>query len=271
MKSLINFKNKQRVFEKDDAVVDNSTFIRSSSNETTTPSAYNDDGRMKLRIGFDSFNNLHRQLLVTVDQNATENIDWSYDGKLNENQMDDMYWMIENDKYIIQGIDTLIPESILPLGINVRDDGYNTITIDHLENVPANFEIYVHDNVLDIYHDLRQGDYEVNLTAGNYLDRFAIVFSNPNTTALSNGEFETNSAFEAFYSGEEEHFIIRNPNLINIESMELFNILGQSMYFSNEIETQNNTKIKVPNLSVGTYIINLNTESGKISKKVLVE
>ena len=268
---FINFKNKQRVFEKDDAVVDNSTFIRSSSNETTTPSAYNDDGRMKLRIGFDSFNNLHRQLLVTVDQNATENIDWSYDGKLNENQMDDMYWMIENDKYIIQGIDTLIPESILPLGINVRDDGYNTITIDHLENVPANFEIYVHDNVLDIYHDLRQGDYEVNLTAGNYLDRFAIVFSNPNTTALSNGEFETNSAFEAFYSGEEEHFIIRNPNLINIESMELFNILGQSMYFSNELETQNNTKIKVSNLSVGTYIINLNTESGKISKKVLVE
>lgn len=264
----INFKNDQRVFEKDDAALDNSTFIRASDlNENEIFTNYDEDDRMKLRIGFDSFNNLHRQLLVTVDENATENIDWSYDGKLNENQMDDMYWMIENDKYIIQGINTLDIESVLPLGIHVRDDGYNAITIDHLENVPVDFEIYVHDNALNIYHDLRESDYQVHLTTGEYLDRFSIVFTSPSALSIDDNELSSN--FEIFYNNE--NLIIHNPNLLDVNSLEMFNILGQSIYYSNEIESESHTEIKISNLSSGTYIINLNSEIGKVTKKVLVK
>ena len=62
---------------------------------------------MKFRIGFDSFNLIHRQLLLTVDEHASIEYDWGYDGKLNSKQMDDMFWMIEDEKYVIQGIDKI--------------------------------------------------------------------------------------------------------------------------------------------------------------------
>ena len=51
----------------------------------------------------------------------------------------------------------------------------------------------------------------------------------------------------------------------------MFNIIGQSIYRSNDIEIQDYLEIKIDNLSSGTYIVNLDTASGKISKKVLVE
>lgn len=262
----INFKNDQRVFETEGA---NSTFIRASSESSENIGSYNEDGRMKFRIGFDSFNGIHRQLLLTIDSNATPDVDWGYDGKLNEEQMDDMFWMIEGGKYVIQGSNEALPETIVPLGIHVRDDGLNSITIDHLENVPDEMDIYVHDNVLNVYHDLRQSDYEVDLTAGDYLNRFAITFEN--SGALSIDDNVLNNAFEVFYNNDSESIVLRNPSLMEIDSIELFNILGQSIYYTNEIDKQNYTEIKVSSLITGAYIINIDSQNGKISKKVLVE
>ena len=260
----ITFENDQRVFVKEGTT---STFVRMNS-ENNQATNYYEDERMKFRIGLNSFNEIHRQLLLTVDANASAGVDWGYDGKMNEQQIDDMYWLIEGDKYAIQGVNQVNTETVVPLGIHVRDDGMNSITIDNLENVADDVELYVHDNVLSIYHDLRQSDYQVYLTSGEYLDRFTIVFTSP---TLNVDNHELNNAFEVFYNNDAENIVIQNPTLVEVESLELFNILGQSIFYSNEIETENYTEIKVSNLSAGTYIINLNTESGKISKKVLVK
>ncbi len=233
------------------------------------PTNYFEDHRMKFRIGFNSVNEIHRQLLLTVDDNASASVDWGYDGKLNEMQIDDMFWVIEGEKYNIQGVNQVTTETVVPLGIHVRDDGMNYITIDHLENVPTEVELYAYDNVLNIYHNLKDSDYQVNLTAGDYLDRFAIVFTTPD--ALGIDDYELNAAFEIFYNNDSENIAIHNPTMVDINSLELFNILGQSIYYSNNIESQNYYETKVANLKSGTYIINLNTVSGKISKKVLVK
>ncbi len=261
----ITFKNQQRVFEKKGV---NSTFLRTASAVESQASNSNEDTRMKFRIGFNSFNEIHRQLLLTVDENASPSVDWGYEGRLNEQQIDDMYWMVEGGKYVIQGTNQVNTETVVPLGIHVRDNGMNNITIDKLENVPDNVEIYAHDNVLNIYHDLRQSNYDVNLTTGSYLNRFAIVFTNPDALGIDDNEL--NNAFEVLYNNDSENIIIHNPTLVEVNSLELFNMLGQSVYNSKEIELENYTEIKASNLSSGTYIINLNTVSGKISKKVLV-
>jgi hypothetical protein len=259
----VNFENDQRIFVKEGAT---STFVRTSGTQATN---YFEDERMKFRIGFNSTNSIHRQLLLTVDDNATANVDWGYDGAMNEEQIDDMFWIIEGNKYVIQGINQVNTETVVPLGIYVRDDGMNSITIDHLENIPDEVELYAYDNVLDIYHNLKTSDYEVYLNSGEYLDRFAIMFTNPAPLGLDDNELAND--FEIFYNNESENVIIHNPKLVDINKLDLFNILGQSIYSSNNVESDNFTEVKVSNLSSGTYIINLNTERGKISKKVLVK
>jgi hypothetical protein len=95
------------------------------------------------------------------------------------------------------------------------------------------------------------------------------MFTNPAALAVDDNILD--KGFELFYNNENENIVIHNPNLIEINKIEMFNILGQSVYFSNDEDTENYTEIKVSDLSSGTYIINLNTEGGKLSKKVLVK
>jgi hypothetical protein len=106
--------------------------------------------------------------------------------------------------------------------------------------------------------------------AGDYLDRFEIVFSN-RQASLDTQDLELNASFNVYYNSNSKNLVIQNNNLIGINSIELFNIIGQSIFKSNEIELQSYKEIKVPNLSSGPYIINLDTVNGKLSKKVLVE
>lgn len=261
----IIFENDQRIFVKENGTP--STFFRSSvaNNQTTN---YYEDTRMKIRLGFNSINQIHRQLLLTVDDNATVGVDWGYDGALNEEQMDDMYWIINNNKYAIQGTNTVSTQTVLPLGVKVQDNGLTHFTIDHLENVPDDMNIYLHDNHLNSYHDLRVSDYNVYLASGEYQDRFSVVFTIPDT--LSVDDEVLFNAFEVYFNNLSETISIQNINLINIYNLELYNILGQSLIIVNELDKQKHLELKVPNLKPGTYIINLKTEKGKISKKIMV-
>jgi len=264
----IDFENDQRAFVTESGA--SSVFVR-STNVQRSATEEEIDERMKFRIGFNSVNEIHRQLLLTVDENATSAVDWGYDGVRKENQIDDMYWMLENDKYVIQGTNQVEVSTVVPLGLHTRDDGINEITIDKLENVPDDVEIFVHDNHLGIFHDLRQSNYQVYLVAGEYLDRFNIVFNNEIDPTLELDDEALSSAFEVHYSNEEKSIIIISLGEINIEYLEILNILGQSIQTFDEVPNDKLTQIKVTNLSSGPYIIKLNTASGTISKKVLVK
>lgn len=262
----VTFENDQRVFVKEGAT---STFFRTSSDAQPSTNYY-EDNRMKFRIGFNSVNQIHRQLLLTIDDNATDGVDWGYDGKLNEAQMDDMYWMIGDEKFAIQATNSVNTETIIPLGITVSNNGNNELSIDHLENVPADVNIFIHDADLNVYHNLRDSNYQVYLTSGEYLDRFSLVFSN-NQSLLGVDDNILNNSLLVFYTADTETIMIQNPKLLKIKSLELFNILGQSVLFEDGFPANDHSEIAVPKLSSGTYIINLVTESGTVSKKILVQ
>lgn len=280
----INFNNGQRIFKKEGS---NSTFMRASNESLTLDTDSTDeDIRMKFRIGFNSINTMRRQLLLTIDKNTTSGIDWGYDGKLNEVQIDDMYWIIEEEKFSIQSVGSIDGESVFPLGIHTATDGINSIVLDELINVPAEIEIFAHDKELNIFHDLKSGDYEFYLPSGEYLERFEIIFineSSPEESDDSDGLDDSNeledpinesdelNGFNVHFSNASESIIIINPTLKHIKSVELFNILGQTVYSIKDIPSINYSEFKINNISSGTYIVKLHTETGTLTKKVLVE
>ncbi|WP_418513509.1 choice-of-anchor D domain-containing protein [Corallibacter sp.] len=269
----INFNNGQRVFQKEGTAA--SVFMR-NSNSTSTIENNTEivDERMKLRIGFNSVNTIHRQLLVTVDDRATAGEDWGFDAEITDDkeyQIDDMAWLIEDKKYTVQGINEINQATILPLEIHTSTDGMNNITIDILENVPNDLNIYAHDKELNIYHDLRESNYEIFLLAGEYLDRFEITFHDGNL--LSVDENEIADTLQVFYANSKESIVIQNPKLVDLKSVEIFNILGQSIYTFDDLETANHLELKTTKISTGTYILHLKTndDNTTITKKVLVK
>lgn len=275
----IKFNNGQRAFFKENTGSiffrgDEATSIDSRKDPLTTiTDTENGDNRMKIRLGFNSVNGIHRQLLVTQDSHATSGIDWGFDGENNETQIDDMHWMIDNEKFTIQGIDRINSKTRLPIGIQTGSDGVNSITIDKLENATRDLKIYLYDKLRDRHHDLTQSDFNFKLPAGDHLDRFEIVFQinllRQETVDTDSFEYETDIDF--YFENNNEVVIINNPSLEKLKSMELINTAGQSIFKFDKLESIENNKIKVPTISSGNYILNLNTENGTLSKKVLIK
>ncbi|MBP0905537.1 GEVED domain-containing protein [Mariniflexile gromovii] len=266
----IKFNNGQRVFQVEDGT--NSVFMKSTNTKTEkSTNAENKDVREKLRLTFLSVNTIRRQLLTTVDANTSMGYDWGYDAPYIDEQMDDMYWLIGNNKYTIQGINTITEQTILPLGIHTKTKGLNTISIYKTENTASDLKIYLHDKKLNLYHNLKDSNYQVYLEAGSYLSRFEITFSTPQTLDVENPSIANTTTIDVYFSNEDKNIIIQNPHLKNIKTTEMFNMLGQSVL---KIETNSNEPIithKNKFMSAGTYIIKLKTDNGIVSKKVWIE
>jgi hypothetical protein len=272
----ISFKNRQRIFHKESS--GNSAFLgmndKFSKADTNTPSIDDKDGRVdedlrtKLRVALFSVNTIRRQLLATVDPNATTGVDFGYDGMHNESQLDDMFWLIDSDKFVIQGIDYINRETVLPLGIYTSDEGINSIILDSFDNAPEKMTVFLHDKALNIYHNIKDSNYDIYLPAGEHLDRFEITFTNRSPLGIEDSEL---SKIDVHYSNAIKSVVLINPTSKAIKSIETTNVLGQKTHTIQNVSNENYKEIEVKNLSSGAYIIKLITENGTVSKKVLVE
>jgi hypothetical protein len=140
-----------------------------------------EDTRPKYRIGFEAPQINHRQLLLTIDENATDGVDIDFDGELTLMQADDMYWLINGGRYIVQGTNTLQSYKEFPLGIITTKGGEITINIDVIENPVIGLKVYLKDNNLGSLHNLEESNYVTTLNAGEHNNRFSLLFLSETT------------------------------------------------------------------------------------------
>ncbi|PIA82202.1 hypothetical protein BFR04_10570 [Gaetbulibacter sp. 4G1] len=261
----VTFKNSQRAFKTEAS--DPSLFLRGKKGKSNTAKTDTDD-RQKIRLMLDSPKGYHRQLLVGIDPYATNDIDKGYDAPLIENNVEDLFWIFNDKNFVIQAVNNFDDNQILPLGVKINQEGLATIKIDELENIDSDKAIYLHDKELNLYHDLKENKYDVHLAAGEYLNRFELTFSKA-SESLSTDEANKNP-IEVYFSNDEMNVVIHNPNSQLIESVEMINILGQSLFKFKIKSNDDYLKYKASQMKTGAYILKIETEYGKLSKKVLI-
>ena len=191
------------------------------------------------------------------------------DSKYIDEQVDDMYWMIDDRKFLIQGIDIIDQTTSLQLGLHTNTSGNNIISIEELINVPDDLDIGVFDSVTNTYYDIRQtSSFSINLPAGEYLSRFTLKFVNDNNLSIEDIENSTN--LELSYINSIKSISIKNIGSQIIKSVEVYNINGQLITKYNDINATDHALIQTYNLITGNYVLILTTDLGKTSKKVTV-
>lgn len=251
------------------------------------------DVRPKFRIGFDAPKIDHRQLLLGVDKRASYGVDWGFDALMYQVLADDMYFLIENKKYVIQTVDTLIFEKQIALGVQTLTGGAITIKIDKLENVSEEMDIFLVDKETNILHDLRKNNYTTTLAAGEYHNRYALAFkmkkaapvadenavlvtedidatfTEPSENLVAEVPQIAYPAIDMYLNQINTSITIKNPQLVAVNTVVMYTMLGQMVQ---SWETDTNTQnLTIPNMpKPGVYVLHAHTENGKITKKIAI-
>ena len=265
----INFNNNQRAFIKEDNS-QSGTLFRQNEIVNNQEDEFNDDNYAKIRLGFDTSKNFHRQLLLGfMNEHATNGIDAGYDALLFDDFTNDMYFTIDGSKFVIQGDGYFNTDNIYPIEVISDEEGIVKFSLDDTEYFDENQSIYIHDDLTGLYHDIKLAPLEMTLPVGRFENRFSLRFS---TEYLSIDDAEINSGLSIFFNNSNDNITVTNikPGT-TVTSVSLINILGQSIHTwelnSNEAEIL----IPVKQVSLGVYIVEVKTTNTTFSQKVIIK
>ncbi|OIQ22351.1 T9SS type A sorting domain-containing protein [Lacinutrix sp. MedPE-SW] len=272
----LQFKNEHRAYYKQ--TDPNSEFYKTASqtqkftNEEQDIYNYNDHGqilpnpykRFRLNVNFN--NAFTRPLLHNFHPTATNGFDFGLESANNETAPTDAYFILQDVPYVTQAhnfdIDLKIPlvlkiEQNMPVAVKVYD-------IQNLDNQP----IYLHDKETDVYYDLTVLNFETNLEAGIYDNRFEIVFNNTNT--LTTEAFE-DSNFNIFQNNKRSQLEIYNPNAKQINTVTITDVSGKQILNKTDLNTKPQYEFSTKSLSTGVYIVNVTFKDNTVqTKKIIV-
>ena len=275
----ITFNNNQRGFHKEYEIGISNSMFKTSANAKKAQSPYiinNGDEKnatdnfMKIRLGFNSKNLYHRQVLLGfMNENATYGVDYGYDALNFDDVPNDMYFLNENDQLVIQGVGYFDANDSFPIGVKTDAEGKVSFMIDALENFNTEQPIFIYDKVFDTYHDIRNDTYEVDMPIGVNNTRFSLRFTDK-TLKVDNNTINNDIQIKHIQNG---NLLVINNNLLEltVEKVTLFNILGQSVAtWKIENQEQQNIQIPIKSVDAGIYIAKIKTSNGTISKKIII-
>lgn len=145
-----------------------------------------------------------------------------------------IYSKVDSNKFIIQG--RQLPFDIndeVEIGVNLDVPGTYSIGIAAIDGLFDTQNIYLKDNYLNIYHDLKISPYTfTSVNSGTINDRFKVVYK---TESLGNQDFSGNENAIKVFANNEINVL---SNLENIESVLVYNILGQKLAEVNHIDNK---------------------------------
>jgi hypothetical protein len=202
-----------------------------------------------------------------MDDLATDGLDRGYDGYQIDTQKNDLYFLIDNSEYTIQGVGSFDVNKSYPLGVKTDTIGNVQFVVDTAEFLPANQNIYIHDKETSIYYDITKNPAVVHLSAGTYNTRFELTFQTDK--ALGIGENELPESMIIVYNNEikKKLFITKNQS-VDIKEVSIYNIVGQQLSTFKKLADGNTIEIPF-NVQSGVYLIKIITDKGVVSKKII--
>ncbi len=208
-----------------------------------------------------------RQSTLVFVAGATDGVDIGMDAKSMDDLTTDVFFALQNnDPYVINAIEYAIDKKI-PVGFKNTEPANFKMTIRDMVNFSEAENVYMHDKTTDVYTDIKNGLFEIDLPAGTNTTQFEITFLNP---SLSNSDFIAND-LAVYQNNIEQLLSISNPKSLIIKNFNLYDVVGKQIISKQNLSNNQNHEFSTATLSDGIYIVKLITSENKIlSQKVVV-
>lgn len=246
------FQNDQRTNFKEDGAL--SFFQAAPGSGVSNPNQTN-PGFVRPKIYFSAaVNDLYvREFILAFGDDSTDGLDWGLEAVADNNlQVNDVYMAQQGKKLIIKTIPFAVTKKV-PLSFDLRDPSQFEISIKSIQHFDTEF-IFLHDKQNGTTYDLKRSIATLNLPAGNYNDRFEIIFEQPAT--LSTGSEELATAIEVFQNNERQQLSVLNPQLKEVNTIAIYDLAGR-LIVSQKVNTQDSYTFNTADYSTGVYIVRL--------------
>ena len=179
--------------------------------------------------------------------------------------------IIEGDKLAIQAIGELSTDRVVPIGIKSMGDGPMEIKVDSIANPYPGMEVYLRVNSTMDTYDIKNGAFEITLEEGQFNDKYAVVFKPKDEGEVLGEEYEEVISELVIFIGDNNDLLrIKRPEEMIINRISLFNIIGQQIQaWGTNLDA---SRIDLPiNVETGVYVVLLETNKGRILKKVIIK
>jgi len=277
----VTFNNSQRAFQREtnDNSSDGSWLFRSndgtSSKEKSKNPNNNEDLIKRLRLEFKTPEGAIRPLLLAFVPNgaATDQFDYGYDAYNTNSFPSDLSWLINNERFVIQGVGDFDKSKQYPLNLFMSKNGSVELSLKSLENFETPINVFVYDALLGTYTRINNTAYQISLDADNYSNRFFITFQHENSLSVEDEEIESQNIIVNYLSSSHEIYI-KSIQSIDIKKVYLINMIGQSVksWNASTLSTSNGEyRIPVSGISEGNYILKVETSGTTVNKKVIID
>ncbi len=202
------------------------------------------------------------QTLFGYRAGATDGYDQGVDGAYWNDGAIALASLINDVRYTIQfkGL-PFTEDNFFPLSFKATNAGTYTIAIDHVDGLflTTAQPIYILDTQTNLSTNLKISSYTFNCNAGQFDNRFKIVYLPPNgaSSFLSNSQYTFNN-FEIY---KENSAIVINSGNFVMNSVMIYTLEGKLLY-ENSNENSNKIIISNSNLLNQLIIIKVSTSDG---------
>jgi hypothetical protein len=252
---VANFKNSMRIIDK------NNQFYRATS--VIQPIEALQKNRLWLNMSNEA--GAYSETLLGYVSGATDGFDNLYDGKtFFTGNVLSLYSIVGADTYSIQG--KAIPfniDAVIPLGYSTTIDGNFTISIDKVDGLFQNQNVYLVDHFNNTIQNLKLVDYNFTTTAGTYNNRFELRFE-ANALSTVNPTFDKNNVMVYQHDGT----LIINTGNILMDDVKIFDISGRLLLQKDQINAFE-TKIPMARINEVLIVVVTSQNHETVTKKIV--
>ncbi|HSD13992.1 MAG TPA: T9SS sorting signal type C domain-containing protein, partial [Flavobacterium sp.] len=218
----------------------------------------------RLWLNLTNSEGIFSQQLIGFFPNATMGIDRGYDGYYTQTPTyAAFYSMIEDKPYKIQGRSSFDVNDRVPLGFRSAYEKTYSISIDDIQGVLRDQNVYIEDLQLNVIHDLKASNYIFSTPAGEFNNRFVLRFTN---TTLGTTDFDTVGNSVVVYTNDGINITSSSEK---IKEVTVYDMLGRLI---GEVKNGDSTSLKINNVkpAQAALIVKVVLENGStVSKKVI--
>lgn len=216
------------------------------------------------------FNNLYtKETTMAFNPNTTEGFDTAMDVPTYESNLtNDAYFSIANDTkdYII----TTLPFSVdkrIPFTFKAGEQTAFKVGVGDIINFDGAENVYMYDGLTGIYHDIKNGFFEITLPVGVYTNRFEVTFADE-ALSISNPIKENITIVQ---NNTSHQLNILNPNMMEIKAVTLFDITGKLLFNRTKLGIKNSYEFSTASYAAAVYLVKVETSDGQsFGQKIIV-